>query len=233
MNRAQFLAQLEAELAGLSPVEREEAIKFYVEYLDEAGPDREAQVLEELGSPQKVAAIIRANLGLSDEECEVENKQSVGPELILDGPEWGQKSYEAHQGANPSYAASSSASSASRKNNNNRLLLVLLLVFTSPLWIGVLTGLFGAVMGLAGGILGILIGGVSAVIGGVVALVISFAVLFTNPADGMVCIALSMASIALGVLVTSGCIWGIRRFVPWAVNLVRRLIRAVAGKVGM
>ena len=34
MNRQQFLEQLEAELSGLAPVERQEALKFYVEYLD-------------------------------------------------------------------------------------------------------------------------------------------------------------------------------------------------------
>lgn len=64
MNREEFLAALQAELADVSEEERGEALKFYTEFLDEAGPDREQQVIGELGSPQRVANIIRANLGL-------------------------------------------------------------------------------------------------------------------------------------------------------------------------
>lgn len=222
MNRQQFLDQLAAELSSLAPEERDEAMKFYVEYLDEAGPEKEAEVLNELGSPQKVAAIIRANLGVSDSAPEKEKVPQ--PELTLEGPDWSRKT------SGP--AAGQTGNSAQRAQNNNRVLLVLLLVFTSPLWIGVLGGLFGVVLGVAGGILGVIIGGVSAVVGGAIALVVSLFFLVSNPADGMVCMALSMASIALGILVTSGCIWAVRRFVPWVVNLVRRLVRTVAGKVG-
>ncbi len=61
MNRAEFLAELRAQLADFSEDAREDALKFYEEYLDEAGPENEAIVLAELGSPQKVARIIRAN----------------------------------------------------------------------------------------------------------------------------------------------------------------------------
>lgn len=224
MNRQQFLDQLAAELSSLAPEERDEAMKFYVEYLDEAGPEKEEEVLNELGSPQKVAAIIRANLGVSSAAPEKEKVPQ--PELTLEGPDWSRK---ASGQAGP---APQTGNAAQRTQNNNRVLLVLLLVFTSPLWIGILGGLFGAVLGLAGGILSVIIGGISAVVGGAIALVVSLFFLVSNPADGMVCMALSMASIALGILVTSGCVWAVRRFVPWAVNLVRRLIRTVARKVG-
>ncbi len=61
MNRVEFLAELRAQLADFSEEAREDALKFYEEYLDEAGPENEAIVLAELGSPQKVARIIRAN----------------------------------------------------------------------------------------------------------------------------------------------------------------------------
>lgn len=63
MNRAEFMAALEAQLRDITTEERDEALKFYNEYLDEAGPENEAAVLAELGSPQKVACIIRANCG--------------------------------------------------------------------------------------------------------------------------------------------------------------------------
>ena len=164
MNRQQFLEQLEAELSGLAPVERQEALKFYVEYLDEAGPENEAAVLAELGSPQKVAAIIRANLGLSDESAAPH--ETPKPSLTLDGPDWSRKTeQQAQSGAPGAGSAAYGGQPFPKSKNNSRVLLVLLLVFTSPLWIGILGGLFGALMGLLGGILGIFIGGISAIAG--------------------------------------------------------------------
>lgn len=62
MTREEFLRRLNELLSDVTDEERAEAIRFYEEYLDDAGPEQEAQVLAELGSPEKVAAIIRANV---------------------------------------------------------------------------------------------------------------------------------------------------------------------------
>ena len=62
MTREEFLRRLNELLSDVTDEERAEAIRFYEEYLDDAGPQQEAQVLAELGSPEKVAAIIRANV---------------------------------------------------------------------------------------------------------------------------------------------------------------------------
>ena len=70
MNRGEFLAELRAQLADFSEEAREDALKFYEEYLDEAGPENEGIVLAELGSPQKVARIIRANCDSGMPEAE-------------------------------------------------------------------------------------------------------------------------------------------------------------------
>lgn len=97
MNRAEFMAVLEAQLRDITTEERDEALKFYNEYLDEAGPENEAAVLAELGSPQKVACIIRANCGFgvpavrdAAEKSTAPEKpeQAPVPELTLDGPDW-------------------------------------------------------------------------------------------------------------------------------------------------
>ena len=55
MNKQEFLKELTALLADLPPDERASALEYYTEYLDEAGPEREAEVLQELGSPENVA----------------------------------------------------------------------------------------------------------------------------------------------------------------------------------
>lgn len=62
MNREQFIAQLARLLQNLPPAERQEAIRYYQEYFDDAGEENEDAVIQELGSPGKVAASIKANL---------------------------------------------------------------------------------------------------------------------------------------------------------------------------
>ena len=62
MNRELFLRQLRTLLSDVTEEEREEAVRYYEEYFDEAGPEQEQALLAELGSPAKVAGIIRANV---------------------------------------------------------------------------------------------------------------------------------------------------------------------------
>ena len=62
MDRAQFMKQLERLLSDISEAEKQEALAYYNSYFDEAGPENEASVIRELGSPGKVAAIIKADL---------------------------------------------------------------------------------------------------------------------------------------------------------------------------
>ena len=60
MNREEFLSQLERLLYDIPAQEREEALEYYNGYFDDAGKEKEAEVIQELGSPGKVAAIIKA-----------------------------------------------------------------------------------------------------------------------------------------------------------------------------
>lgn len=55
MTRTAFLAALEQLLAPLPEAERKDALSYYEDYLDAAGPEKEAQAIAELGSPEEVA----------------------------------------------------------------------------------------------------------------------------------------------------------------------------------
>lgn len=61
MTRREFMQELRHRLERLSADEREAALAFYEEYFDEAGPDREQDVIRELGSPAAVASRIIAD----------------------------------------------------------------------------------------------------------------------------------------------------------------------------
>lgn len=62
MSYEEFMKELEGLLAGVPEEEKEEALQYYSDYFADAGKENEAQVLAELGSPQKVAALIKAGL---------------------------------------------------------------------------------------------------------------------------------------------------------------------------
>ena len=62
MNRQEFMNQLERLLSDVPEAERQDALTYYEDYFDEAGPEREAQVIQDLGSPGRVAATIKADL---------------------------------------------------------------------------------------------------------------------------------------------------------------------------
>lgn len=64
MNRIEFMTELAALLQDVPVVERQEAMKYYNDYFDDAGEENEHQVIEELESPAKVAATIKADLGV-------------------------------------------------------------------------------------------------------------------------------------------------------------------------
>jgi len=61
MTRAEFMRELRERLARLPAEERNAALSYYEEYFDEAGPDREQEVIRELGSPASVASRILAD----------------------------------------------------------------------------------------------------------------------------------------------------------------------------
>lgn len=60
MNRQYFMNELSRRLSVIPQAERDAALLFYDELFDEAGPDKEWQVIEEHGSPYQVAAKILA-----------------------------------------------------------------------------------------------------------------------------------------------------------------------------
>lgn len=68
MNRKQFMEELRKLLIDISEEEREEALQYYEDYFDDAGEENEQKVIEELESPEKLAATISLNLEPGSEE---------------------------------------------------------------------------------------------------------------------------------------------------------------------
>ena len=142
MDRAQFMKQLERLLSDISEAEKQEALAYYNSYFDEAGPENEASVIRELGSPGKVAAIIKADLDESNEEYAQytengyedlrENKASYMPEIRQRDGEHAGKTDRIHRGYRPK-----------EKGSNSRFILILIaLVFLAIFVSGVVAFAF-------------------------------------------------------------------------------------------
>lgn len=59
MNREEYLRRLSYLLQDLPEEEYKDALEYYEDYFEEAGPDREQEVIRELGRPERIAAMIR------------------------------------------------------------------------------------------------------------------------------------------------------------------------------
>lgn len=59
MSRTEFMQALQGALVDVSSEEREATLEYYNDYLDDAGPENEAAILREWGSPEKLAESIR------------------------------------------------------------------------------------------------------------------------------------------------------------------------------
>ena len=218
MNRVEFMQQLERLLWDIPESDRLDAIAYYNDYFDEAGPENEAQVIRELGSPGKVAAIIKADLNASgNAEAEyTEHGYEDGREgLNKNTPARKEKGYQAPK----------------QKRNIPIALIIILLVFASPVLVGVGGGILGGLVGVLAALVGIIFAvvvcGVAFIIAGIVCIVVGIARAIASPVEGLVVIGVGAIMFALVILLTILFIWCAFKWLPalfrWFVDLIQKL----------
>lgn len=266
MNRETFMKELETLLGDISEEERKEALEYYESYFEDAGKDKENEVIEELQSPEKVAESIQAGLRGEDRaiytergyEEEKEEKEKQGISLAKQSASSGKvhlakenterESYEPGSGNQYSNKDEYQNGYGKQSENDNgqqsgyqqksedkekKTLYIIIAVITSPIWIGLLIGLFGALFGLLGGLIGIVAGifGAAAglLFGGVVSVGYGFVTLMGN-------VPLGLLDMGIGFLCLSGggmLLWAglllvtkaIPAFVKWCIKIVKKIFR--------
>lgn len=206
MNRAEFMNRLTALLTDVSPTEREEAIQYYNDYFDDAGVENEESVIASLGTPEELARTIKAGLNDSGNAGEFteagfkgysESKQN---EVMQAGQSpYGQTSY----GQN---AQGSTGNGTQKKQMSGGMiaLIVIAVILSSPLWIGLLGGLFGVVVGLLATLLSLFVAfmalGAALAGGGIALFIAGIATLFSAPFAGICLIGGGMVLFAIGLV---------------------------------
>ena len=208
MNRVEFMRQLESLLWDLSESDRLDAIAYYNDYFDEAGAENEERVLKELGSPERVAAMIKADLNTDGNE-----KAEYTEQGYSDG----------RQGVNPNTPAT-----RKQKKALPIALIIVLLVFAAPVLLGVGGGLLGGILGLAGGLIGLVAGGIGMLAGGVVSLVSGVIKLVFSPLKGLVLIGTGSLITALGLLIVVFLVLCVFKWMP---KLFRKIADWIKGVI--
>lgn len=226
MNRKEFMEQLQNLLWDISPAEREEAIRYYDTYFDDAGPENEGDVIASLGSPEKVAENIKKDIlrenPATDAEVTAEDRAVV---------KYGEEPKESNRFQQSVNQGVDTASDAAGNNLNQKayeettanreksvknstmptwavVLLTVLAVVTVPIWIPLCIGIFVVLFGvLFGGLvacLGIVLGFAitSVVLLGVLIFltVLGIILIFTDPLIGLGVIGGGFLCGALGVV---------------------------------
>lgn len=164
MNRKEFLDELAFLLQDIDDFEKNEAIQYYQNYFDEAGSENEQQVISELGSPEKVAAIIKAGInGNFENDIEYSNRGMAN------------SSFERNQ------EIVKTKNNDQKKENNfkgnldrNKLLLIAIIIVVVIFGIPVFSGIIGVIIGIFGAILGIVLGCFGAGVGCLIAAIACF-----------------------------------------------------------
>lgn len=203
MNRQEFMRRLERLLWNIPENDRLDAIAYYNDYFDEAGTENEAQVIRELGSPEKVAATIKANFTESEQTEYTEQG-------CYTGYDYTNKNVPETQEINSHKKA--------KKRDIPLPVIIICIIFASPILLGVGGGLLGGLIGLLGALFGIIIAvvacGAGLTIGGVVCLVAGMFRVLTNPLEGLITMGVGGVLGAAGLLLILLFVWSAFKWLP-------------------
>lgn len=178
MNKQNFMEKLESLLSPISAQERELALQYYENYFEDAGEEKEAEVIAELGTPEDVAKIIFEEVGFKNESVIIETKVN-----------------------NESGAENESVNGKQKSNNTGKVILWATAIIWMPIWIAIILvialGLFPTVATL------VLVFSLLAVIFAVIGIACVFGGLFnlfTVPAFGVSLLGSGLVLIALSIL---------------------------------
>lgn len=88
MTREEYIEELRARISHLPKEERESALSYYIEYLEDATDKTMEEIVAELGTPGEVAERIIAECAQSNQERGENAGCLVGALAVLTSPVW-------------------------------------------------------------------------------------------------------------------------------------------------
>lgn len=226
MNRLEFMQRLEQALANVSEEERQEALQYYRDYLDDAGLTETDQVPESLGTPEKIAESIRGSVA-GEPESGSFTERGFGVEDNGNYPAKRQENYYENQ---TSFVQDSRESGKKPANGWKMIAILLLGILLSPIWIPigicVLALIFTFFMILVALFAALVAVGVALLAGGIGVVIWGFAQIGVSVPGAVVLIGAGLLMTALGFLLTVFFGWVFVKAVVamfrWLVALCRK-----------
>lgn len=229
MNRREFMAELERLLADMPEEERQAAVQYYADYFADAGEEQEADVIRELGSPEKVAESIKADYYETEfNASDYEHKDYM--EKYGQRSSGGRNSSHTNSGPDADQMRSGAGSTeSSRPWTSNTLKLILIIAIVIVLWpvsLGIALTVFGIVATVICFFAALVIAAVAVMIAGAVTVIVGIAVSIATPPVALVTVGIGILLFVLGLIAVVGtvklCIIVYPAMLRGVVNLCRR-----------
>lgn len=206
MTRQEYMEQLKKYLKRLPKEDYENAIEYFSEYFDEAGPQKEQQVMKELGEPKEAARELLLNLlqeSVENDQDIVEEKAAVQPEA---------------------------ASGGKKRSPSKIILLAILVLCASPvslaLLVGVLAVLLAVVVTATAVIFSLGITSIAATAGGIVTVGFGATLVLKSAAAACMMIGGGFLMAGIGILAGVLTIY----ICKWCANGIGRLVNRFVRK---
>lgn len=242
MNKMEFMERLEYLLSDIPEEDKVDAIAYYRDYLEEAG-DHADTAMEEFGSPERIAAIIRSDLAGGMEEGGAFTERGYEDERFRDPNFAVAKRYDLPQEREDKEQWTSAGQAVGEENGQKDqqkkpprtsktlkvVLWIILIIVASP----ILLGAGGAAMGLAAGMLGLLVGAVALLaavtlalfLGGFALCALGIISMITWIPGGLLVFGAGVVVMGIGILSLLVSILFYGKFMPW---LVRCIIEGIS-----
>lgn len=238
MNRLEFMTELTTLLQDMPAEEREEALQYYNDYFEDAGMDRENEVIQELESPKRVADMLHADFGVQNEEnCEY--RETGYADTRFESYEHPATKEPHRRGRGQTYSYSNEHTEvAERKPWTNKwlkLILIILIICIGapvliPITIGILGALFGIIVAAVAAVAGILIAGVAIVVAGVLVLFAAVPKAFVSVPAAFAYAGIGFLMIAIGAVIAAFTWWIAWKIIPPVVRGIVSLCKRIFSK---
>ena len=201
MTRQEYMEELKKYLKRLPQEDFDNAIEYFSEYFEEAGPEKEQQVMRELGEPKEAARELFLNL-LQES---VEKDQDIVEEkaTVLKGK---------------------------RRSPGKIILLVFLVLCASPVSLALLAFVFAVlcavILTVAAVIFSIAITGIAAIAGGIVTIGVGVSLILKSAAAACMMVGGGFLMTGLGILAGLLTVY----ICKWCANGIGRLVNRLVRK---
>lgn len=220
MSRFDFMRKLESLLSDIPLEERNEALKYYNDYFDDAGVDNEENIINELGTPERIVGIIKAELRA---ERSSGQDRGVFTEKGYKDTVYEEKKFEVIKPQERQERAEQNSN-----NNANLILIILICIFALPVGIPLFFTVLGLIIAAIAVVVSLLFGfgiiGIALVPSGI-AMIFAGLVKMGIPTIGLSLCGGGLVLLGLGVLFVMLSVWLCKTLLPAIIKGIVNICR--------